>query len=119
MAPMMRRASDRLHPLSLDTVRPSMAKADLQNLDIDCRQAIGRALVRARGFLGWSQKEAAARADVDPATYAKWENGDERHRPQFDRLFAVEEMRQPLVVCLAALADDVEVVTEIRFRRQA
>ena len=40
-------------------------------------------------------------------------------RPQFDRMFSVPEFRQPLVVALAALAEDVEVVTEIRFRRAA
>ena len=65
------------------------------------------------------RKEAAAKVGVDEAQLSRWIAGDSRNRPQFDRLFAVPELRQPLVIGLSALADGAEVVTEIRFRRRA
>lgn len=119
MAPMMRRATDLAHPMSLETVRPVMAKADLKNLEMPrWNEQIGRALVLARGMLGWTQKEAAARVNVDQATYARWEAGDERHRPQFDRIFAVEELREPVAICIARIAG-MDVGYQIRSRRLA
>ncbi len=117
MAEMMRRASDRTHPVSLDIQRPVMAKANVQILDVDWMKVVGAAIARAISIVGWSQKEAAAKVGVDAAEFGKWLSGE--RRPQLDRLFAVVELRQPLVMTLAGLADGVEIVTEIRFRRQA
>lgn len=105
------------HPVSLDIGRPVMAKAGVQILDIDWPRAIGLAVERAIAMCGWSKKEAAAKVGVDPAEFGKWLTGE--RRPQLDRLFAVQDLREPLVICLAGLASNVEVVTEIRFRRLA
>ncbi|MCR4376281.1 MAG: helix-turn-helix domain-containing protein [Acidobacteria bacterium] len=91
-----------------------MAKANVQIPD-DWPERIGRAVQRAVSLVGWSHKEAAAKVGVDDAEFGKWLSGG--RRPQFDRLFAIEELRQPLILSLAGLANDVEVVTEIRMRR--
>jgi hypothetical protein len=40
-------------------------------------------------------------------------------RPQLEKVFAVERFRGPLVIALARLSADVDVVTEIRVRRTA
>lgn len=94
------------------------AKAALNKVEnVDFRAQIGACLQRAFALAGRSQKEAAALMGVEPPQVARWIAGTER--PQFDRLFSVPELRQPLVVALAALAEDVEVVTEIRFKRAA
>ena len=93
-----------------------MAKADLKEVETrDFRAEIGRAIQRALSIAGRSQKEAAGLVGVDVAQVARWIAGTER--PQMDRLFAIEELRQPLIVELAELAENVEVVTEIRFRK--
>lgn len=117
MAPMLRRSTDSAHPVFPDIGRPLMAKANVRNPDIDWMREVGGAIARAIAMLGWSSKEAAAKVGVDDAEFGKWLTGN--RRPQMDRLFAVDDLRQPLVVCLAGLADNVEVVTEIRFRRMA
>lgn len=105
------------HLMSLETVRPQMAKADLKNLETDVKVLIGRAIARARQMVGWSAKELCGRVGVDQPTLSRWEAGTER--PHFDRLFAIDELHEPLVVSLAGLDDEAEVVTEIRFRRRA
>jgi len=93
-----------------------MAKADLKEVETrDFRAEIGRAIQRALSIAGRSQKGAAGLVGVDVAQVARWIAGTER--PQMDRLFAIEELRQPLIVELAELAENVEVVTEIRFRK--
>lgn len=38
--------------------------------------SLGESLVRRRTELGWSQKEAAKRLQVDPGTLARWERGE-------------------------------------------
>ena len=104
------------HRMSLENVRPEMAKADLTNRENTCfRAQIGQAVQRAFSLAGWSIKEAAAQIGKEPAQVSRWIAGTER--AQFDALFAVEELRQPFIVALAALVEDVEVVTEIRFRK--
>lgn len=100
-----------------DTTRGHMAKAPVRIPDVAWGERLGGAVARAIAMVGWSHKEAAARIGVDDAEFGKWLSGG--RRPQFDRLFAIQELRQPLIVSLAALAEDVEVVTEIRMRRFA
>ena len=104
----------RRHRNSLDDVTPKMAKAEFKNLELeDFRAEIGRAIQRAISIAGRSQKEVAGLIGCDVAQMARWIAGTER--PQFDRLFAVEELRWPLIQGLAALAQ-AEVITEIRRR---
>ena len=90
-----------------------MAKADLKSLEADFKAQIGRAIQRAFSLAGLTQKEAAGKVNRDAAQIARWIAGTER--PQMDALFAVEELRWPLIQCLATLAQ-AEVITEIRRR---
>lgn len=106
-----------------DIGRKQMAKAHVQKVDtpsashvqkvdMDWMAMVGRAIERAIAMVGWSKKEAAAKVGVDEAEFGKWLSGG--RRPQFDRLFAVAELRKPLVLCLAALANG-RVIQRIEF----
>lgn len=103
----------------LPDIRPSaMAKAIVRTPDIEWNAVIGAAIQQAVRDAGFSNKEAAAKADVDDAEFGKWLSGG--RRPHFDKLFAIPELRQPLVIALAQLGGvGVEVVTEIRLKRSA
>jgi len=96
-----------------------MAKADLRLPEMDAwREQIGHAIQRAVSLLGWTLKEFAAAVKRDERQCARWINGSER--PQFDVLFAVEALRQPLVLALAERAGQgVEIETTIHLRRIA
>jgi hypothetical protein len=91
-----------------------MVKAQLRKPEIDqWRFAIGRAIERAMTLAGWSLKEFAAAVDRDERQCARWITGGER--PQFDALFAVASLRQPLIQAFAELAGvDVEVTVRLR-----
>jgi len=99
--------------------RRVMAKASLPDIrktdQGDWREQIGRAIRRVRGEL--TLKEFAAAIARDERTVSRWEDGKER--PQLDAIFSVKALRGPLVVAFAEMADDVEVITEIRVRRSA
>lgn len=105
------------HPVLPDIGRPVMAKANVRTPDIDWQVFIGRAIQKAVKRSGLSNKEAAALAKVDDAEFGKWLSGT--RRPQFDRLFSVEELQQPLVIELARLVAGIEVIEEIRVRKSA
>jgi len=111
------------HRLLSEIPTGRMAKADLKNVDVCLRAGIGRCIERARKSLGWSQKELkaaieqATAAPRDIAQLSRWEAGKER--PQLDVLFAVVELRGPLVIELARLSDAVDVFTTIMIRRLA
>lgn len=94
------------------------AKAKLTECEPNHWQAvIGAAIDRARMVCGWNVNEFADAVHRDRAQVSRWIAGTER--AQFDALFAVEALRGPLVVQLAGLSADIEVVTEIRVRRTA
>ena len=99
--------------------RPTMAKASLSEIrktDLtDWREEIGRAIRKVRSDR--SLKEFAVLIDRDDRTIARWEDGKER--PQFDAIFAVKELRGPIVIALAELSQIVEVETTIRIKRSA
>jgi DNA-binding transcriptional regulator YiaG len=105
------------HVLRSD-VRPRMAKAellDVRKADIDQWKAqIGQAIRETRG--AFSLKEFADLIARDERQVSRWEKGDER--PQLDAIFTVPAFRGPLIVALAELAHDIEVITEIRIRRR-
>ena len=102
------------HLKSLDIGKPKMAKANVNAVDVDWNQRIGRAIQRAVSIVGLSHKEAAARVGVDDAEFSRWLSGV--RRPQFDKLFAVEELRWPVIQCLAQLDEHVQVDTLLRRR---
>lgn len=104
--------------LLLSEIRPSMAKADIQKIENgQYRLMIGHCLDRARCLVGWSKKELAAEVGRDEAQVCRWIDGKER--PQLDALIAVKALRGPLVIALAEITTDIDVVTEIRVRRTA
>lgn len=105
------RASSR-HPVLPDIGKARMAKADARKPDIAWNERIGAAIQRAVALVGWSNKEAAAKVGVDDAEFGKWLSGG--RRPQMDRLFALDELRWPLIQTLAQLDEQNELVTEIR-----
>lgn len=100
---LQRRATDR-HPFTLDIGRPVMAKANVQIQDIDWKQAVGRAIEWAVATAGLTKSEAAGKLDVDESEFTKWTRGE--RRPHIDRLLAVPELRQPMLVALARLDPD-------------
>jgi len=110
----------RTHPERAERDGLRMAKADLRYPEApapsDLRWLVGQALRRAFGLLGWSLKEAAAKVGRDERQVARWLNGAER--PQLDALFAVEELRQPIVQALSELVG-AEVEVTIRLRRSS
>jgi hypothetical protein len=99
------------HPLLPDIARPRMAKANVQILDINWMEAVGRAIARAVSSAGWSKKEAAAKVGVDEAEFGKWLSGG--RRPHFDRLLAVPELRTAVIKALAKLDPSIQVATTL------
>lgn len=96
---------------ALDAIRPQMAEIG------PWRVALGRAIQRTFALAGVSQKEAAALIERDQAQIARWIAGSER--PQMDAIFAVDALRQSLVVALAELAGaGVEIETVVRISRR-
>ena len=98
------------HPVLPDIGKKHMARIP----DMTWNERIGWAVQRSVAIAGWSNKEAAALVGVDESEFGKWLSGG--RRPQMDRLFAIEELRWPLIQCLAQLDEQNEVVTEIRRR---
>lgn len=112
------------HAVLPDIAGRHMAKANVRKADIaeiaegtDWMRAVGRAVERAVSLVGWSLKEVSDLVKVDEREVAKWFTGD--RRPQFDRLFAIEQLREPLVVCLAELVPHARVSQRIEFERPA
>lgn len=139
MADSIRRANGSAQRL-LSDMRPAMVKADIRipesadgagplgeqvirKTDVsdsarpesgsdDWRLRIGRALERVKGSK--SLKEFADLIQRDERQVKRWIDGAER--PHLDAIFAVESLRGALVIALAELAKDIEVITEIRVR---
>jgi hypothetical protein len=104
------------HPVLPDIGRPRMAKVHVQTPDIaQWNELLGQAIQRTVLYVGWSNKEAAAKVGVDDAEFGKWLSGG--RRPQFDKLFAVPELREPLCVFLSQMAGAV-IKTQIEFERR-
>jgi transcriptional regulator with XRE-family HTH domain len=82
------------------------------------REEIGRAIDRARQLRGWNLDEFADAVKRDSRQVARWFTGVER--PQLDAVFAVESLRQPLVIALAELvaSDSIRIETVIRVTRR-
>lgn len=102
-------------PVLPDIGRPVMAKANVRIPDKAWNELIGLAIQRSVLFVGWTNKEAAAKVGVDDAEFGKWLSGG--RRPQFDKLFAVAELREPLCAFLSEIAGAV-VKLQIAFERK-
>lgn len=84
----------------------------------DLKRAIGRAIERAIVGADLTKQEVSfAMGYEDQSALSRWISGAEN--PQFAKLFMVVKLRAPLVVALAALAEDASVVTTITIRRRA
>lgn len=93
-----------------------MAKAVLGKSENRAEWALlGRAVAVVKG--AQSFKEFADRIGCHPDQVSRWIEGKER--PQLDAIFAVPALRGPLVIALAALAEDIDVSTTITVRRRA
>lgn len=112
-----------LHDSSADVIseermsRPRMAKANLRKAEVEWRERVGRAIQRAVSLRGWSLKEFADAVQRDERQCARWYDGAER--PQFDVIFSIASMQQPLVIAIAELAGtEVEIETVVRVKRK-
>lgn len=98
---------------------PRMAKARMDKADPEQsadRRLIGQALNRARELRGWNLNQFADAVQRDPRQVARWFSGTER--APMDAIFAVESLRQPVIVAFSEIAGaGVEVITEIRVRK--
>lgn len=94
----------------LENVQSRQAKVDFNKV------AVGRIVARCFGLAGLSQKEAAATVDVDQAQISRWLSGAER--PQLDALWAVESLREPLIIALCEAAG-IGIETVVRIVRRA
>lgn len=103
------------HLSKVEKVRPSMAKADLKEIEHHWRQRIGKAIARCFKLADVSQKEGAGLLDRDQGQIARWISGAESQ--QLHAIFAVEQLRQPLVIALSEQAG-AEVVTTITVKRK-
>ena len=105
------------HRLSLENVRPRMAKADLKfDESREFQAEIGRCLGRALSVAGLTSKEAAALMAIDPAQLSRWIAGTEN--VQTAKVMRPVELRMPFVEALARWAGASVDVT-IRFGRTA
>ena len=98
-----------------------MAKATINVLpkgENETRQMFGRAITRALGLLGWNADRLSRELDRDHRQVGRWISGEER--PQIETLWDIKELRQPLVLALAEIAEaEVEMVVHVRVRRSA
>lgn len=84
----------------------------------DMKRPIGQAIDRAIVLARLTKQDVAFRMGYDDqSALSRWIAGVET--PQFARLFAVKELRGPLVIALAELSDTVDVQTTIVIRRTA
>lgn len=107
-------AGDRQRHLLSSDVPQRMLKADLRKPEMAWPALVGAAIQRAISLLGWSLKEFAAAVDRDERQCSRWISGAER--PQFDVLFAVEALRQPLIQAFSEMVG-AELEVTIRLRR--
>ena len=105
-------------PLLLPDKGGKTAKASIRKPDTETYYAsLGGCIEEVRRVSGLSLKEFACEVKKDERQLARQIEG--KDRPQLEAVFAIERFRGPLVIALAKLAADVDVVTEIRVRRTA
>ncbi len=108
---------DRVQRKSL-TMDLRAGEAGRKPLAEDLKLAIGRAIEDAIKAAHLEKKDVADRMGYsDQSALGRWIAGVET--AQFAKLFLVVELRAPLVIALARLAEDAEIVTTISIRRSA
>lgn len=119
MAPTLTAEPVSRHRVLPETAVSSVAKADLRKpengSDVEWKQRIGAAVREVRGAK--TLNEMAGLIGREERQIARWERGEET--PQFNRYFAHDEFRLPLVLAIAKLGGrGVEVETVVRVRRE-
>lgn len=108
------------HPLSLDGVRPSMAKAGLTPIkkldEAKFRAYFGGILGRAIELAGLIDKEAACQLNVDPAVLSRWLTGKEN--AQVWRFQAHELLGPCLIAAQAEVTPGARIRTVIELERK-
>jgi hypothetical protein len=96
----------------------SLAKVDRKPLAEDWQLLQGKAIERAIVLACMTKQEVAYRMGYEnnQAPLSRWIGGTEN--PQFAKLFAIEELREPLCIALAQMAGAL-VSTRVEFRRSA
>jgi hypothetical protein len=93
-------------------------ETDHQPLVDAMKRAIGRAIERAIKSADLEKKDVAERMGyTDQSVIGRWIAGVET--PQFAKLFAIDELQIHLVIALARIPKDAEIVTTITVRRSA
>lgn len=94
------------------------AKAAIRKADMDAYfAALGACVAEVQGVFRLSLEQFAYELGMDERQLSRQMTGKER--PQLEKVFAVDRFRAVLLIALAKLAADVDVVTEIRIRRSA
>jgi DNA-binding transcriptional regulator YiaG len=111
--------SDRpAHLLSLQNARPTMAKADLKEIQDDAhKEAFGRVLQRVPQILGLNKKEFAAKLDVGANQLAAWFSGKEN--PQMWRFHRDYRVRGALLLAQAEAHEGAVVKMSIELLERA
>jgi hypothetical protein len=98
--------------------RAKTAKASIRKPDTETYYAsLGGCIEDVRCAFGLTLEAFAYELKMNDRQLARQIKGEDR--PQLEKVFAVERFRGPLVIALARLSADVDVVTEIRVRRSA
>jgi hypothetical protein len=87
--------------------------------DPQIRHALGRAIERALQLADMTKSQASQEMGYgeNQAPISRWISGVEN--PQFDKLFTIERLREPLVIAIAEMAGTIEVRTTLTIRRTA
>ena len=105
-------------PLLLPDKGARTAKAAIRKPDTGAYYAsLGGCIEEVRRVSGLTLKEFSVAIGKDERQLSRQIAGSDR--PQLEAIFAVERFRGPLVIALARLAADVDIVTEIRVRKSA
>ena len=107
---------------ALDQIPRKMIAAEIETIRkplADMPRLLGQAIERAIVLAKLSKQDVAFRMGYsDQSALSRWIAGAPGETPQFAKLFAIDELRQPLVVALAELAE-CQVETVIRTKRRA
>lgn len=98
--------------------RAKTAKVTIPKRDTEAYYAaLGRCMDEVRRVFDLSVEGFAYELGIDRGQLGKQMKGEDR--PQLEKVFAVDRFRAPLVIALARLAADVDVVTTITVRKLA
>jgi hypothetical protein len=117
MAPIVNRATVR-DRIPLPDKTAGTAKAGIRSADTNAYYAeLGACMKAVMRACDLSLEEFAYALKKDERYIARQLTGEDK--PQIDAVFAVERFRAPLVIALAALSNEIEVTTQLTYRKSA